>query len=61
MVGTLTFTITPGQDGTSIISFEYVVGGYSRLSLLKIAPLVDSVIGEQHGRLLKFIASGKPD
>jgi|CXWL01.1.fsa_nt_gi uncharacterized protein YndB with AHSA1/START domain len=61
VVGTLTFTITPGQDGASIISLEYVVGGYSRLSLLKIAPLVDSVIGEQHGRLLKFIASGKPD
>lgn len=61
LAGTLTVKITPGQNGMSSVDFEYVVGGYSRLPLLEIAPAVDAVLAEQHGRLLKLIASGKPD
>ena len=61
VVGTLTVTIKPTPGGVSIITFDYVVGGYARLPLEKIAPVVDSVIGEQHGRLVKLVGTGKPD
>jgi len=61
LVGTLTVRIVPGKEGVSAVSFEYVVGGYSRLSLTELAPAVDGVIAEQHRRLLKLIASGSPD
>lgn len=61
LVGTLTVKITPGKEGASVVAFEYVVGGYSRLSLTELAPAVDGVIAEQHRRLLKLVASGSPD
>lgn len=61
LVGTLTVRITPGKEGASVVAFEYVVGGYSRLSLTELAPAVDGVIAEQHRRLLKLVASGNPD
>lgn len=61
LTGTLTFTIKAGPGGTSILDFEYVVGGYSRLSLPEIAPAVDGVLAEQHRRLLRLIANGRPD
>lgn len=61
LVGTLTIKITPGKEGASVVIFEYVVGGYSRLPLTELAPAVDGVIAEQHRRLLKLIASGSPD
>lgn len=61
LAGTLTIRIAPGKEGASVVSFEYVVGGYSRLSLIELAPAVDGVIAEQHRRLLKLIASGSPD
>jgi len=58
---TLTFSIKPGKNGGSIVELEYVVGGFSRASLPALAPLVDQVLGEQHRRLVKFLATGKPD
>lgn len=61
LTGTLTIRITPGGGSKSTIVFEYVVGGYSRIPLTELAPLVDGVIAEQHRRLLRLIASGSPD
>lgn len=54
LVGTLTITIKPMASGDSLLTFNYVVGGYSRLSLTDIAPGVDGVLAEQHGRLMKL-------
>ncbi len=59
--GTLTIKIVPGKDGTSAVTFEYVVGGYSRMALTELAPAVDGVIAEQHRRLLKLVETGRPD
>jgi uncharacterized protein YndB with AHSA1/START domain len=61
LAGTLTVKIDPGKEGASVVAFEYVVGGYSRMPLTELAPAVDGVIAEQHRRLLKLIASGSPD
>ena len=61
LTGTLTITIKAGTIGTSVVSFDYVVGGYSRFSLKEIAPAVDAVIAEQHRRLLKLVTTGKPE
>lgn len=59
--GTLTIKIAPSKDGASTVTFEYVVGGYSRLSLTELAPAVDGVIAEQHRRLLRLVETGRPD
>ena len=59
--GTLTIKIVPGKDGSSTVTFEYVVGGYSRMSLTGLAPAVDAVIAEQHRRLLTLLETGRPD
>lgn len=53
--GTFTVAIKPNGDGTSKLSFLYVVGGYMRFETLKIAPSIDRVIGEQFGNLVKLI------
>lgn len=61
LTGTLTVTIKAASNGASIVSFDYVVGGYSRFALKDIAPAVDGVIAEQHRRLLKLVTTGKPE
>jgi len=43
---TLTVTLKPVDGGTRVI-FEYVVGGYMRYPADKIAPAVDTVMGNQ--------------
>lgn len=50
LMGVLTVTLKPIDDGTRIL-FEYAVGGPSRFDQATIAPAVDSVIGEQLTRL----------
>lgn len=50
---TLTITLTPVEGGTRVI-FEYVVGGYMRYPGDKIAPAVDTVMGNQ------LISLGQP-
>lgn len=50
VVGTLTFQLKAGEGGTRIL-LEYVVGGYMRMPAAQIAPAVDSVLGDQLGRL----------
>ena len=61
LTGTLTMTIKAGTSGATVVSFDYVVGGYSRFPLKEIAPAVDSVLAEQHRRLLKLVTTGKPE
>ncbi len=54
VIGTLTIAIEPNAQGdNSKISFNYIVGGYSRFPLEKIAPAVDRVLGEQFAGLIK--------
>ncbi|KRA82990.1 SRPBCC domain-containing protein [Altererythrobacter sp. Root672] len=48
--GVLTVTLKPEGEGTRI-AFDYAVGGYMRMSMTEMAPLVDGVIGEQVQRL----------
>ncbi|MGE0284516.1 MAG: hypothetical protein AB7P20_28435 [Rhizobiaceae bacterium] len=48
--GTLTVHIKPAQGG-SLISWEYVVGGYMRFKPEAIAPAVDKVLSEQFAAL----------
>lgn len=47
---TLTVTLTADGEGTKI-GWEYVVGGYMRMTPEQIAPAVDRVLGEQVTRL----------
>jgi hypothetical protein len=48
--GVLTMTLAPEGEMTRI-SWDYVVGGYMRMPMGQIAPLVDQVVGEQLLRL----------
>lgn len=60
LTGTMTYTIKPGASGakTSKLKMEYVVGGYSRIPLKSVAPLVDKVLGEQMARLKAAAEAG---
>lgn len=50
MAGTLTITLAAVKGGTKL-TFDYVVGGFSRIPIAQLAPAVDSVMGEQASRL----------
>jgi hypothetical protein len=54
IAGTLTMRIKPGEGGTSIVDFDYVVGGYARFDLNEMSAAVEGVIGEQHKRLTEL-------
>lgn len=56
----LTFTVAPHPNGAKI-TMNYRVSGDPSLNLNAIAPLVDSVLMEQFGRLSRYSASGTPD
>lgn len=58
--GILTFTIAPHGAGAKI-ALTYRVSGDSSLGLDQLAPLVDGVIMEQFGRLIRYTGSGSPD
>lgn len=58
LTGTLTISLKPADNGTSI-RFDYVVGGFARFDLAGLAPAVDGVIGEQHRRLVTLIETGR--
>jgi len=61
IAGTLTMRMKPGEEGTTTIDFDYVVGGYARFDLKEMSSAVDSVIGEQHKRLVDLMLNGKVD
>lgn len=50
MAGTLTITLAAVKGGTKL-TFDYVVGGFSRIPVGQLAPAVDGVMGEQASRL----------
>ncbi len=58
--GVLTFTITPHANG-SRLSMTYRVAGDAGLGLNAIAPVVDTVLTEQYGRLIRLSTTGSPD
>ncbi len=58
--GVLTFTVAPHASGAKI-TMTYRVSGDPSLVLDQIAPLVDSVLMEQFGRLIRYTGSGSPD
>jgi hypothetical protein len=58
--GVLTFTVAPHEAG-SRLTMTYRVAGDGALNLDRLAPLVDSVLMEQFGRLARYSASGSPD
>jgi len=49
--GTLSIVLKPNETGGTRILWEYVVGGYMRQKTEQMAPLVDSVLGDQVTRL----------
>lgn len=60
--GVLTITLNPSDEGT-VITFEYVVGGYMRFETAEIAKVVDAVMKQQLvglARLLGPVIAGVP-
>ena len=55
VTGVLTMTVEPMGTGSKI-TWDYVVGGYARMPLEQMAPLVDQVVGEQLTRLAASLA-----
>lgn len=53
--------VTSAQDGVVRLRLSYRVSGAEAAELDKLAPAVDQVLTVQTQRLLKFIASGKPE
>lgn len=57
LAATLTVTLKPlpgkGAEGGTHVTWSYVVGGYMRMNIDEIAPLVDEVMVEQFQRLGK--------
>ena len=39
-------TVQPSATGSKIV-WDYVVGGYARMPLKELAPVVDALVGEQ--------------
>jgi uncharacterized protein YndB with AHSA1/START domain len=58
--GVLTFTITPHATGAKL-TMTYRVAGDPALDLAAMAPLVDGVMMEQYGRLIRLSTTGSPD
>lgn len=50
MTGTLTVTLAAVNGGT-LVKFDYVIGGFTRIPVDQLAPAVDAVMGEQASRL----------
>jgi hypothetical protein len=58
--GTMDWRLDPIDGGTRI-TLHYVVGGYTTEDLIKFAPIVDQVQGQQLGALATYLAKpGKP-
>lgn len=57
---TMTVQLLPADNGT-LVRFDYVVGGYMRFPVQKIAPAVDGVIGDQAARLAKILGGPQTD
>lgn len=59
--GHMAFVLAPGAAGTDV-TLSYDVGGYAKGGLAQTyAQPVDKVLGEQLGRLKKYVETGKPE
>lgn len=58
--GHLSFVLKANGSGTEVTA-TYDVGGYVKGGIETWAAPVDSVLGEQVGRLRKYVETGKPD
>ena len=59
LAGSMTWTLTP-QGSSTKVELTYDLGGHISGGFDKIAPAVDSVLGEQIGRLERFVETGTP-
>jgi uncharacterized protein YndB with AHSA1/START domain len=59
LAGHLTWTLTQ-KDGRTAFTQTYGVGGYARGGAGQLAAPVDSVLGEQLGRLKRYVETGAP-
>ena len=56
--GSMTFQLSPAEGGTKL-EVTYAVAGYLAAGLNNLAAPVDSVLGQQIGRLKNFMETGK--
>lgn len=59
IAGSLTWQLTGAKGGTTVV-LTYSVGGFIDGGFEKIAPAVETVLGDQLRRLKLFIETGKP-
>jgi len=57
--GTMAWSLTPGEDAGTTISWKYNVFGYSETDLASLAVAVDGVLKEQIDRLAGHLAGKK--
>jgi hypothetical protein len=60
VAGSMTWNLTAADGGTTL-EMTYAVGGYVPGGITALAPIVDSVLGEQFERARRFIETGKPE
>jgi len=60
LAGSMTFRLSGGAAFTKL-DFSYVVGGYVQGGFEKMAPAVNGMLGEQLGRLKRYIETGRPE
>ncbi|MET0371854.1 MAG: ATPase [Sphingobium sp.] len=60
VTGSLGFKIAPQGKGGLRVTMTYVVGGYARMPMSQLAPLVDQVLSEQVQSLRRAAQAGRP-
>ena len=58
--GTMIWTLTADDDGTTTLIWKYHVYGYSDTDMSALATAVDGVLAEQLGRLVGFLRLAGP-
>lgn len=59
VAASLAIDLAPSADGT-LLTYSYAVGGYSPTGLNTLAPIIDTVLGQQFTRLVNDIERGSP-
>lgn len=59
LAGSMTLRLSSAAALTKL-DFSYVIGGYMQSGFEKMAPAVNDMLGEQLGRLKRYIETGKP-
>ncbi|HVJ55216.1 MAG TPA: SRPBCC family protein [Aliidongia sp.] len=58
--GSMSWALKPAEGGGTLVTLNYVVGGYFRAGGEHWAPLVDKVLGEQLARYGRLVETGSP-